>query len=187
MTPNIVSGNGQCPRVFVLAGGRFQDGTDVSRGQFGVGFQHQRHHTRYCGTTHARAREPRKIVFRPIELNRGGDAVADIAEGTQGRLDTDARSGNIGFEPLVQGWAVGGKVGQCAAYFRSHRVQVFRGVSPYGDDAVATSGLLDAVVRITTKPTRLSGLEGLPPVAHIIGQVRVIPGMHTTAFTGYSH
>jgi len=52
---------------------------------------------------------------------------------------------------------------------------------------VAAGRLLDAVVGIASKPSGLSRLEILSPVADVIGKVGVVPGVHTTAFTRQLH
>ena len=74
-----------------------------------------------------------------------------------------------------------GEVGQGSADLCALGVQVFGGVGADGDDGLATRRLLNAVEGVAPEPRGLGGLEILTPVAYVVGQVGVVPGMHVAA------
>ena len=80
---------------------------------------------------------------------------------------------------------MGREIGQASPHFRALGIQVFRRVSPDGDHTFAARRLLDAVGRRALQPAGRGGLEVLSPVAHVVGQVGVVPSVHRALVGGH--
>ena len=178
MAPDVVSFGRELARVVVVAGGLLEDGHDFSGRQGGIGFEHQGDDAGGGRAAHARAREPGEFIGGAFELYVFGDAVRPVAERAERGLHADAGRADVGLQPLVEGGAVGREPGEVAADLIAAGVDEVGIVGPDGDDALRAGGLLDAVERVAGDPSGLAGGgEVLAPVADIVGQVGVVPGV----------